>query len=75
MTAKEIVKIIRTDEMNGCNDEEFQKKHERLINQYTRHIAEQAVEVEKKVWCKTYERVFKDILTRINELTQTNEDK
>ena len=70
MTAKQIA-------LWACTTPNYTEKMEELerkINNHTRHIAEQAVEVEKKVWCRTYERVFKDILSRINELTQTNEE-
>ena len=40
------------------------------VNDYALHIAELAIEEEKKVWCRTYERVFKDILTRIKKLIE-----
>ena len=45
-----------------------------LMNQYTRHIAEQAVEYEKKTWLGDnsglINRTSENILNRINKLTQ-----
>ena len=69
MTAKEFITEHYgqpTDDMEA----EQQKEFAELMNEFARHIAELAIEEEKKVWCRTYERVFKDILTRIKKLIE-----
>ena len=68
MTAKEMLnkRKFNPDEPITLYESEV----EDLMNEFARHIAERAMEEEMKEWGNTFERPFKHLLTRINELTE-----
>ena len=72
MTAKEMLnkRKFNPDEPIALSESEV----EDLMNEFARHIAEQAVKYEKKTWLGDnsglINRTSENILNRINKLTQ-----